>query len=80
MEAIYLEVVEMAETAHKAECRGSVSRMVKYLGVSCSGYHAWIKSVPSNIEKRYESVKVKLRIFTMNQSRIMVPQNHQGVV
>ncbi len=60
-EAIYLEVTEMAETAHKAKHRVSVSGMLKHLGISRSGYHAWIKRVPSNIEKRRESVKTKIK-------------------
>ena len=50
-EAIYLEVKEMAETAHKAKRRVSVSGMLKHLGVSRSGYHAWLKRVPSNGDK-----------------------------
>ena len=54
-EAIYLEVMEMAETAHKAKRQVSVSGMLKHLGVSRSGYHAWLKRVPSNTEKRHES-------------------------
>lgn len=49
-EAIYLEVAEKAETAHKAGRRVSVSGMLKYLGVSRSGYRAWLKHVPSNAE------------------------------
>ena len=72
-EAIYLEVAEMAETAHKAKRQVSVSGMLKHLGVSRSGYHAWLKRVPSNTEKRREAVKAKFRIFTMNPNRIMVP-------
>ena len=56
-EAIYLEVTEMAETAHKAKHRVSVSGMLKHLGVSRSGYHAWLKRVPSNTEKRREAVE-----------------------
>ena len=51
-EAIYLEVTEMAETAHKAKRRVSVSGMLKHLGVSRSSYHAWLKRVPSNTEKK----------------------------
>ena len=72
-QAIYLKVTEMAETAHKAKRRVSVSGMLKHLGVSRSGYHAWLKRVPSNTEKRREAVKVKFRIFTMNPNKIMVP-------
>ena len=60
-EAIYLEVMEMAETAHKAKRRVSVSGMLKHLAVSCSGYHAWLKRVPPNTEKRRESVKTKIQ-------------------
>ena len=44
-EAIYLEVAEKAETAHKVGRRVSVSGMLKYLGVSRSGYRAWLKHV-----------------------------------
>ncbi len=58
-EAIYLEVTEMAETAHKAKHRVSVSGMLKHLGVSRSDYHTWLKRVPSNTEKRCEVVKIK---------------------
>ena len=60
-EAIYLEVTEMAETAHKAKRRVSVSGMLKHLGVSRSGYHAWLKRVPSNTEKRREAVRSEER-------------------
>ena len=60
-EAIYLEVTEKAEAAHKAKRRVSVSGMVKILGVSRSGYRAWLKHVPSNAEKRRESVKAKIK-------------------
>ena len=78
-EAIYLEVTEMAETAHKAKRRVSVSGMLKHLGVSRSGYHAWLKRVPSNTEKRREAVKTKIqKIFTMNLNRIMVPLKSPG--
>ena len=41
-EAIYLEVTEKAEAAHKAKRRVSVSGMLKILGVSRSGYRAWL--------------------------------------
>ena len=45
-EAIYLEVTEKAEAAHKAKRRVSVSGMLKILGVSRSGYRAGLKHVP----------------------------------
>lgn len=35
--------------------------MLKYLGVSRSGYHAWLKHVPSNAEKHRETVKAKIK-------------------
>lgn len=60
-EAIYLEVSEMAEAANKAGRRVSVSGMLKHLGVSRSGYHAWLKRVPSNTERRREAVKAKIK-------------------
>ena len=60
-EVIYLEITEMAETVHKAKCRVSVSEMLKHLGVSRSGYHAWLKRALSNTEKRREAVKAKIK-------------------
>ena len=60
-EAIYLEVTEKAEAARKAKRRVSVSGMLKILGVSRSGYNAWLKHVPSNAEKRRETVKAKIK-------------------
>jgi transposase InsO family protein len=35
--------------------------MLKYLGVSRSGYRAWLGRVPSNTEKRREAVKAKIQ-------------------
>ena len=60
-EASYLEVTEMAETAQRARGRVSVSGMLRDLGVSRSSYHAWLKRVPSNREKRGEAVKAKIQ-------------------
>ena len=60
-EAIYLEVTEKAEAAHKAKRRVSVSEMLQILGVSRSGYRVWLKHVPSNAEKRRESVKANIK-------------------
>ena len=59
-EAIYLEVTEKTETARQAGRRVSVSGMLKYLGVSRSGYNAWKKHIPSDTEKRREAVKQKI--------------------
>ena len=58
---IYLEVSEKTEAAQKAGRRFSVSGMLKFLGVSRSGYRAWLHRVPSDTEKRRESVKVKIQ-------------------
>ena len=60
-EAIYLEVTEKTEAAKKAGRRVSVSGMLKFLGVSCSGYLAWLHHVPSDTEKRREVVKAKIQ-------------------
>ncbi len=60
-EAIYLEVSEKTEAAKKAGRRVSVSGMLKFLGVSCSGYLAWLHHVPSDTEKRRKAVKAKIQ-------------------
>ena len=52
---------EKTEAAKKAGRRVSVSGMLKILGVSRSGYYAWLRRVPSNTEKRREAVKVKIQ-------------------
>ena len=60
-EAIYFEVAEKTESAHKAQRQVSVSGMLKYLGVSRSGYHAWINRVPSDTARRREAVKATIK-------------------
>ena len=60
-EAIYLEVTEKTEAAKKAGHQVSVSGMSKFLGVSRSGYLAWLHHVPSDTEKRREAVKAKIQ-------------------
>ena len=60
-EVIYLKVSEKTEAAQKAGRRVSVSGMLKFLGVSRSRYHAWLHRVPSDTEKRRESVKEKIQ-------------------
>ena len=60
-EAIYLEVAEKAETANRAKRQVSVSEMLKYLGVSRSGYHAWMKRVSLNTAKRREAVTADMQ-------------------
>ena len=68
-EAIYLEVSEKTEAAKKAGRQVSVFGMLKFLGVSRSGYLAWLHHVPSDTEKRREAEKQKYRIFMMIPSR-----------
>lgn len=58
-EDIYLEVSGKAEATHKAQRRVTVSGILKYLGVSRSGYRAWLKRIPLNAEKHRETVKAK---------------------
>jgi transposase InsO family protein len=60
-EAIYLGVSEKTEAAKKQHRRVSVSGMLKFLGVSRSGYRAWLEHVPSNAEKRRKCVKAKIQ-------------------
>lgn len=60
-EAIYLQVSEKAEAAKKQNRRVSVSGMLKNLGVSRSGYRAWLNHVPSGTEKRRGIVKNKIQ-------------------
>lgn len=59
--AIYLQVSEKTETAKSEKRRVSVSGMLKYLGVSRSGYLAWLNRVPSDTQKRKEAVKSKIQ-------------------
>ncbi|WKY49246.1 IS3 family transposase [Eubacteriaceae bacterium ES3] len=60
-EAIYLEVSEKAEITHQEDRRVSVSGVLKILGVSRSGYRAWLTHVPSDLQKRKEAVKSKIK-------------------
>ena len=60
-EAIYLKISEKTEAAKKAGRRVSVSGMLKFLGVSRSGYHAWLHRLPSDTEKRRNAVKAAIQ-------------------
>ena len=60
-EAIYLEVSEKTEAAKKAGRRVPVSGMLKFLGVSRSGYLARLHHIPSDTEKRRKAVKAKIQ-------------------
>jgi transposase InsO family protein len=58
--AIYLEVKNKCEDL-KGKRRVSVSGMLNKLGVSRSGYNAWLHHLPSNQEKRKQAVKEKIK-------------------
>lgn len=59
-EAIYLEVNNKCEDL-KGKRRVSVSGMLNILGVSRSGYNAWLHRLPSNQKKRKLVVKKKIK-------------------
>ena len=62
-EAVYTAtaeyIVEMEQRPVKHHV--SVSRVLKHLGVSRSGYNAWKKRVPSATEKHRGEIKQKIR-------------------
>ncbi len=60
-QAIYLEVSEKAEASKKKGRRVSVSGMLRFLGVSRSGYLAWLRNTPSDTQLRREQVKAKIQ-------------------
>lgn len=59
-EAIYIEVESKCEDL-KEKRRVSVSGVLNILGVSRSGYNAWLNRLPSNQEKRKQAVKEKIK-------------------
>lgn len=61
MEAIFISVLEKAEIARRDKRRVSVSGMLKKLGVSRSGYHVWLKHIPSNSEKHREAIESRIQ-------------------
>ena len=75
-EAVYTAtaeyIVEMEQRPVKHHV--SVSRVLKHLGVSRSGYNAWKKRVPSATEKHRGEIKQKMKIPT----RTMEPLRSQG--
>ena len=62
-QALYAATSEYIEeiSALPVKRRISVSGILKKLGVSRSGYHAWKKRIPSSTEKRREVLKEKIR-------------------
>jgi putative transposase len=59
-ETIYLEVKSKQE-ALKGKRHVSISRMLCILGVSRSGYHAWLHRLPSNQGKRKQKVEDSIK-------------------
>jgi transposase InsO family protein len=60
-EAIYLEVSLKMGAAKKSKRQASVSGMLRKLGVSRSGYNSWLKRLPSDMDKRKEAIKVRIK-------------------
>ena len=56
-----MEVFAKAESSRRAGRRVSVSGILEFLGVSRSGYRAWLKHVPSQTEKRREYIKARIQ-------------------
>jgi putative transposase len=59
-EAIYLEVQNECEDL-KEKRRVSVSKVLNILGVSRSGYNAWMHRLPSNQQNRIQSIKERIQ-------------------
>ncbi|MBQ6638462.1 MAG: IS3 family transposase, partial [Lachnospiraceae bacterium] len=55
--AIYIEVAEKVEASKVTKRRVSVSGMLKKLGVSRSGYRAFLNHKPSAAQQRKDSIK-----------------------
>ena len=62
-QALYVSTAEYIEeiNALPVKRQVSVSRILKKLGVSRSGYHAWRKRAPSNTEMRRAALKEKIQ-------------------
>ena len=58
---IYTEVAAKVETSKVTKRRVSISGMLKYLGVSHSGYRAFKKHKPSASQQRKEAVKEEIK-------------------
>ncbi|MGY3751005.1 IS3 family transposase [Vagococcus acidifermentans] len=54
---------DKTEAESQKECRPSVSGMLKLLGVSSSGYHAWLNRQPSATQKRKDRIKKRIQVI-----------------
>ena len=69
-EAIYIEVTAKKEELAKKR-RVSISGMLKHLGVSRSGYHAWLTRFPSEQSKRKAIIKQKIQEMLLTQGEVI---------
>lgn len=73
-EAIYLEVEAKCEES-QGERRVSVSGMLKILGVSRSGYEAWLNRMPSDQQLRKQAVKDQItEIYNQSHQNYGAPK------
>lgn len=73
--AIYIEVAAKVETSKVTKRRVSISGMLKYLGVSRSGFRAFLKHKPSASEQRKKSVKDKIqKIYDSSKQNYGAPK------
>lgn len=74
-EAIYTEVSAKAEAAKVSKRRVSVSGMLKFLGVSRSGYRAFLNRKLSSSAQRKEAVKKKIqKIYDKSKQNYGAPK------
>ena len=68
-------MAKKAETSKKFGRRVSVSGMLKFLGVSRSGYCTWLKHIPSDTQKRQEAIKAKIQdIYDQSKQNYGAPK------
>ncbi|MBU3075518.1 IS3 family transposase [Clostridium estertheticum] len=73
-EAIFLEVQNECEDL-KGKRRVSVSKVLNILGVSRSGYNSWMHRLPTNQQKRMQSVKGEIqRIYDKSYQNYGAPK------
>ena len=79
-EAIYIEVTAKKEELDKKR-RVSISGMLKYLGVSRSGYAAWLRRSPSEQSKRKARIKQKIQeIYDESHQNYGAPKIKEGLL
>ena len=78
-QAIYVSTAEYIEEINTLPVKRqvSVSGILKKLGVSRSGYHAWRKRAPSNTEMRRAALKEKIQEIYDESHQNYVPLKSQ---